>query len=88
MLEVNDALVKARLEEENVYLREESRSGGGLDGIIGESVAIRRVKQAVATVAGTDATVLVTGETGTGKELVARAIHEQLRAARTGRSSR
>jgi formate hydrogenlyase transcriptional activator len=70
------ARLKARLEDENVYLREEARSDGVLDGIIGESRAIRRVKQAVATVAGTDATVLITGETGTGKELVARAIHE------------
>ena len=70
------ARLKARLEEENVYLREEARCGAGLDGIIGESPAIRRVKQAVATVAGTDATVLISGETGTGKELVARAIHE------------
>jgi formate hydrogenlyase transcriptional activator len=70
------ARLKARLEEENVYLREEALSGGGLEGIIGESRTIRRVKQAVTTVAETDATVLITGETGTGKELVARAIHE------------
>jgi formate hydrogenlyase transcriptional activator len=69
------ARLKARLEEENVYLREEARSAG-LEGIIGESRAIQKVKQAVATVAGTDATVLISGETGTGKGLVARAIHE------------
>ena len=68
--------LKVRLEEENVYLREEAGTARALDGIVGESRAIRRVKQAVATVAGTDATVLITGETGTGKELVARAIHE------------
>jgi formate hydrogenlyase transcriptional activator len=70
------ARLKARLEEENVYLKEEVRSERGLEGIIGETPAIRRVKQAVATVAATAATVLITGETGTGKELVAQAIHD------------
>jgi formate hydrogenlyase transcriptional activator len=70
------ARLKARLEEENVYLKEEARSERGLDGIVGESRAIRRVKEAVATVAGTDATVLINGETGTGKELVADGIHQ------------
>jgi formate hydrogenlyase transcriptional activator len=68
--------LKVRLEKENVSSREEAGTERVLDGIVGKSRAIRRVKQAVATVAGTDATVLITGETGTGKELVARAIHE------------
>jgi formate hydrogenlyase transcriptional activator len=78
------ARLKARLEEENVYLKEEARSERGLDGIIGESRPIRRVKEAVATVAGTDATVLINGETGTGKELVADAIHD--RSPRRGKT--
>ncbi len=70
------ARLKTRVELENRYLREEARSERGLADILGESVAIRRVRDAVATVGPTDSTVLITGETGTGKELVARALHD------------
>ncbi len=67
--------LKARLERENVYLKEELRAGHEFDEIIGESAEIRRVLDAVLAVAVTDTTVLIQGETGTGKELIARAIH-------------
>ena len=55
-------------------------SSGAVFGMVGESPAMRRVLDRVARVAATDATVLVTGETGTGKELIARAIHAGSRA--------
>ena len=66
---------KARLEAQNLYLQEEIKTEHNFEEIIGNSPAIRKVFQAVEKVAATDATVLVTGETGTGKELIARAIH-------------
>ncbi|MBI3049299.1 MAG: sigma 54-interacting transcriptional regulator [Acidobacteria bacterium] len=69
------ARLKARLEQENLYLQEEVGIPHGIPDIVGTSAAIRKVVQAVETVAPTDATVLITGETGTGKELIARAIH-------------
>ena len=69
--------LKARLEQENVYLREEVRTGQGIPELVGSGSAMRRLGQAIEQVAGTDATVLILGETGTGKELVARAIHDQ-----------
>jgi formate hydrogenlyase transcriptional activator len=58
----------------NGQLIDKSRDGGGAE-IIGESGALKRVLEQVETVAATDSTVLILGETGTGKELVARAIH-------------
>src|SRR5262245_18172293 len=68
--------LKGRLEEENRYLRREIDAGVRTrGGIIGESPAIKRVLAQAARVAGTGATVLLLGETGTGKELVARTIH-------------
>jgi formate hydrogenlyase transcriptional activator len=65
-----------RLLRENVYLEEEVRAENNFAEIVGESVALRRVLKQVETVASTDSTVLICGETGTGKELVARALHE------------
>src|SRR5262249_15908678 len=69
-----DAL-KKKLEDEKLYLEEEIRTEYNFEEIIGTSPALRRVLQEVETVAATDSTVLVYGETGTGNELIARAIH-------------
>jgi formate hydrogenlyase transcriptional activator len=69
------ASLKARLEEENRYLQEEVCSEAAFGDVVGESAAIRRVLAKVRMVAETDSTVLVTGETGTGKELIVRGIH-------------
>ena len=76
--------LKARLEKENVYLREELRTEHNFEEIVGNSPAVLRALGAVDQVAPTDATVLIYGETGTGKELVARAIHS--RSSRNGRA--
>jgi len=67
--------LKSRLEQENLYLQEESRTETAFADVVGESPAIQKVLASVRKVAGTDSTVLVTGETGTGKEVVVRAIH-------------
>lgn len=71
------AMLKDRLHAENAYLREEIQSSHDFDEIVGKSEALRKVLQNVAQVAATDTTVLILGETGTGKELVARAIHNR-----------
>jgi len=71
--------LKDKLAEEKLYLEEEFRSEMGFERIIGSSPALRHVLQMVETVAPSDSTVLLLGETGTGKELIARAIHERSR---------
>jgi formate hydrogenlyase transcriptional activator len=68
--------LKNKLTREKIYLEDEIRSEKGFEEIIGHSAAIRSVLKKIETVAPTDSTVLVYGETGTGKELVARAIHK------------
>jgi predicted ATPase len=75
--------LKNRLEAENVYLQEEIRREHDFEEMVGNSPALLRVLEVVAQVAPADSTVLITGETGTGKELVARAIHD--RSRRKGR---
>ena len=62
--------------KEKVYLEEEVRTEHNFGEIVGESAALRRVLKEVETVAPTDSTVLIRGETGTGKELIARALHD------------
>ena len=68
-----------RLQHENVALREEIDKASMFEEIVGSSPALRAVLSRVAKVAPTDSTVLITGETGTGKELIARAIHKRSR---------
>jgi PAS domain S-box-containing protein len=80
-----DEIKKLRdeLYKENIVLREEIGNTSMFEEIVGESPALQAVLARVAKVAPTDSTVLITGETGTGKELIARAIHK-----RSGRSSK
>jgi chemotaxis protein methyltransferase CheR len=66
---------KTQLEAENIYLRQELEIDQEFSEIVGQSDAIKYVRAKISQVAPTDSTVLITGETGTGKELVARAIH-------------
>jgi formate hydrogenlyase transcriptional activator len=63
------------LREEKLYLQDEIRTEYNFEEIIGDSVTLRRILEELQTVAPTDSTILILGETGTGKELIARAIH-------------
>jgi formate hydrogenlyase transcriptional activator len=65
-----------RFQRETAYLRDEAKTDRDLRGLTGESPAMKAVRFAIQQVARTDSTVLIRGETGTGKELVARAIHQ------------
>ena len=67
--------LRLKLEKENIYLRDEITLQHGHEGIVGHSKAMKRVLAQVEQVAGTEATVLLQGETGTGKDLLARTIH-------------
>jgi formate hydrogenlyase transcriptional activator len=73
------AELKDKLAQEKLYLEEEIRVESDFEGIVGESPALRQVLQLVETVATSDSTVLLLGETGTGKELLARSIHGRSR---------
>src|SRR5207249_4647895 len=68
--------LKDRLAQEKLYLEDEIRGEMDFEGIVGQSSALRHVLNLVETVAPSDSTVILLGETGTGKELIARAIHD------------
>src|SRR5208282_3081912 len=72
-------LVQHGVEHEELYLEEEIRTAADFEGVVGQSAALREVLRMVETVATTDSTVLLLGETGTGKELIARAIDDRSR---------
>jgi DNA-binding NtrC family response regulator len=72
---LDSALEQRRLKSENAYLRAQLEARHRFEGLIGKSRAMTRLFQLLETIAPTHSTILVTGETGTGKEVVARAIH-------------
>jgi formate hydrogenlyase transcriptional activator len=67
---------RARLQQQNLYLQNEIKAVHNFGELIGQSPALQAVLDKVRSVAPTDASVLITGETGTGKELIASAIHQ------------
>jgi two-component system response regulator PilR (NtrC family) len=69
------AMDRTHLRQQNTALKRDAAQHNSLDNIIGDSVAMRHLKQTIRTIATTNSTVIVSGESGTGKELVARAIH-------------
>jgi formate hydrogenlyase transcriptional activator len=73
------ARLKDKLAQEKLYLEDEIRGEMDFEGIVGQSSGLRHVLSLVETVAPSDSTVLLLGETGTGKELIARAIHDRSR---------
>jgi two-component system, NtrC family, response regulator PilR len=73
---LNSALEQRRLQSENAYLHQQLDERFGLGAMIGKSAPMRSLFQLIETVAPSAATILITGETGTGKEMVARAIHQ------------
>ena len=74
---IERASERVRLESENILLRQQLQSQRSFENIIGSSPALQRVFEMIQKVAGGDSNILLTGETGTGKELVARAIHDR-----------
>src|SRR6202043_473605 len=66
---------RARLQQQNLYLRDEIKATHNFEELVGQSPALQTVLDKVRSVAPTDPSVLITGETGTGKELIASAIH-------------
>ena len=73
---LTNALEQRRLKSENAYLHQQLDERFGLGSMVGKSAAMRALFQLIETVAPTPATILISGETGTGKEMVARAIHQ------------
>src|SRR5262249_45350559 len=73
--------LRLKLQDENLVLRDKLAEISGFEGLVGASAGLKRVLAAIEKVAATDSTVLILGETGTGKELVAKAVHQRSRRA-------